>query len=159
MASSSHRWDLPEQFCLPRGLAAVRGCVFILYHLEPPSLERAAAEATAYLQLRQHFESMGVLIWLGQPFPPPSIEVRAAYSAVFNGQGPRVDVAAWIVDTEHSFGSSTVRSVSAQMFPRSCETELFREPFEAAAWIAGRTQGEQQEILEGLDALDRSHPG
>ena len=157
MSSTSHRWDLPEQYCIPRGLAAVRGRAFILYHPTAPELERAVREAEAYLKLREHTESMGVYIWLGQPFPPPSIEVRAAFAAAFGGGGPKVECVAWIVDSDRSLGASVVRSVSTQMFPRTAEVELFRDPFEGAAWLAKKIDGDVEAILDGLDTLDRSY--
>lgn len=155
--AASHTWDLPDQVCLRRGLAAVRGRVFILYHPTTPDLPRAVEEAQAYLELRSHFESMGVMIWLGQPFPPPSAEVRAAFATAF-ATGPKVDAVAWVVDSERSLGASVVRSVSTQMFPRSAEVQLFRDPFVAACWLAARADTETDMILDGLDALDRAQP-
>lgn len=157
VTSASHKWDLPEQYCIPRGLAAVRGRAFVLYHPSSPALDRAIAEAEAYLELRKHFDSMGVLIWLGQPFPPPSAEVRAAFAAVFGGSGPKVECVAWVVDSDRSLGASVVRSVSTQMFPGSATVEVFREPFEAAAWLGKRIDGDLTEILDGLDVLDRNY--
>jgi hypothetical protein len=156
-SSSSHNWHLPEQVCLPRGLAAVRGNTFILYHPTAPALERAIKEAQAYLEMRKHFESMTVLIWLGQPFPPPVPEVRAAYSAAFTS-GPKVDAVAWIVDSDRSLGASVVRSVSTQIFRREAKVELFRDPVAAAAWLAAITGDEAEWLLDGLDALDRAQP-
>lgn len=155
----SYDWQLPEQVCLPRGLAAVRGNTFILYHPVAPSLERAVREAQAYLEMRKHFEAMTVLIWLGQPFPPPEVEARAAYAAAF-AAGPRVDAVAWVVDSDRSLGVSVVRSVSTQMFPREAKVEVFREPMQAAAWISGYSAGESDidMLLDGLDALDRAQP-
>jgi hypothetical protein len=158
-SSSSHNWHLPEQVCLPRGLAAVRGNTFILYQPVSPQLERAVKEAQAYLEMRKHFESMTVLIWLGQPFPPPVPEVRAAYAAAFTS-GPKVDAVAWIVDSDRSLGASVVRSVSTQMFPREAKLELFRDPVAAAAWLISVLPGDSdvELILSGLDALDRAQP-
>jgi hypothetical protein len=157
-SSSSHNWHLPEQVCLPRGLAAVRGNTFILYHPVTPTLERAIKEAQAYLEMRKHFESMTVLIWLGQPFPPPAPEVRAAYAAAFTS-GPKVEAVAWIVDSDRSLGASVVRSVSTQMFRREAKVELFRDPIAAAAWLAAITGSNEPEwLLDGLDALDRAQP-
>ena len=133
-STSSHNWHLPDQVCLPRGLAAVRGSTFILYQPVSPPLERAVKEAQAYLEMRKHFDEMTVLIWLGQPFPPPSLEVRAAYAAAF-ASGPKVEAVAWVVDSDRSLGASVVRSVSTQMFPREAKVELFRDPVAAAAWL------------------------
>lgn len=156
---SSHNWHLPEQVCLPRGLAAVRGSTFILYHAVAPPLERAVKEAQAYLEMRKHFKSMTVLIWLGQPFPPPSAEVRAAHAAAFS-TGPKLDAVAWVVDSDRSLGASVVRSVSTQMFPRETKVEVFRDPAAAAAWLVQTAPGESdiELILSGLDALDRAQP-
>lgn len=156
---SSHNWHLPEQVCLPRGLAAVRGSTFILYHPVAPPLERAIKEAQAFLEMRKHFDSMTLLIWLGQPFPPPSAEVRAAYAAAFTS-GPKLDAVAWVVDTDRSLGASVVRSVSTQMFPREAKLEVFRDPAEAAAWLVanGDGEGDVEMLLSGLDALDRAQP-
>jgi hypothetical protein len=148
---------LPEQICLPRGLATVRGRVFILYHPVTPSLDRALREAQAYLGLRQHFESMVVLIWLGQPFPPPSAEVRAALAAAFVA-GPRVDAVAWIIDSDRSLSSSVVHSVSTQLFPRTSLVRTFRDPFEAAGWLTSIEGTDPEMILDGLDALDQAQP-
>lgn len=157
-ASSSHTWHLPDQVCLPRGLAAVRGSVFILYHPVAPELERAVKESDAYLDMRKHFDSMSALIWLGQPFPPPSLEVRAAYAAAFSA-GPKLNAVAWVMDDQRGLGSSVVRSVSTQMFPRESEVRLFRDPMEAARWlIEVEKEGEVDLILDGLDALDRAQP-
>jgi hypothetical protein len=156
-SSSSHNWHLPEQVCLPRGLAAVRGNTFILYQPVSPQLERAVKEAQAYLEMRKHFDAMTVLIWLGQPFPPPSPEVRAAYAAAFS-TGPKVEAVAWVVDSDRSLGASVVRSVSTQMFPREAKLELFRDPVAAAAWLISVLPGDSdvELILSGLDALDRA---
>jgi hypothetical protein len=158
-SSSSHNWHLPEQVCLPRGLAAVRGNTFILYQPVSPQLERAVKEAQAYLEMRKHFDAMTVLIWLGQPFPPPSPEVRAAYAAAFS-TGPKVEAVAWVVDSDRSLGASVVRSVSTQMFPREAKLELFRDPVAAAAWLISVLPGDSdvELILSGLDALDRAQP-
>jgi hypothetical protein len=158
-SSSSHNWHLPEQVCLPRGLAAVRGSTFILYQPVSPPLERAVKEAQAYLELRKHFQQMTVLIWLGQPFPPPSPEVRAAYAAAFS-TGPKVEAVAWVVDSDRSLGASVVRSVSTQMFPREAKLELFRDPVAAASWLVTISGGQVdvEMILDGLDALDRAQP-
>jgi hypothetical protein len=156
-SSSSHNWHLPEQVCLPRGLAAVRGNTFILYHPVWPPLERALKETQAYLEMRKHFESMTVLIWLGQPFPPPMPEVRAAYAAAFTS-GPKVDAVAWIVDSDRSLGASVVHSVSTQMFPREAKLEVFRDPVAAASWLATIAGDEPEWLLDGLDALDRAQP-
>jgi hypothetical protein len=136
----------------------VRGEVFILYHPVTPSLERAIQEAQAYLGLRGHFESMAVLIWLGQPFPPPSAEIRAAFASAF-AAGPKVTAVAWVVDSQRTFGASVVHSISAQMFPRGAEVRLFRDPFEASHWLATKVEADADEVLEGLDLLDRTHPG
>lgn len=130
--------------------------MFILYHPVAPSLERAVKEAEAFLRLREHFESMAVLVWLGQPFPPPSVEVRAAFAAAFGGGGPKVECVAWVVDSDRSLGTSVVSSVSTQMFPRVSEVKLFRDPFEAAAWVAKQVDGEAESVLDGLDELDRN---
>jgi hypothetical protein len=156
---SSHNWHLPEQVCLPRGLAAVRGSTFILYHPTAPPLERAIKEAHAYLEMRKHFEAMTLMIWLGQPFPPPSAEVRATFAAAFTS-GPKLDAIAWVVDSDRSLGASVVRSVSTQMFPREAKVEVFRDPAEAAAWLVanGDGEGDVEMILGGLDALDRAQP-
>jgi hypothetical protein len=156
---SSHNWHLPEQVCLPRGLAAVRGSTFILYHPVSPPLERAVKEAQAFLEMRKHFDAMTVLIWLGQPFPPPSPEVRAAYAAAFT-TGPKVEAVAWVVDSDRSLGASVVRSVSTQMFPREAKLEVFRDPAAAAAWLISVAPGDSdvELILSGLDALDRAQP-
>ncbi|WP_052556698.1 hypothetical protein [Enhygromyxa salina] len=157
MALASHNWQLNEQVCLPKGLAAVRGGVFILYHPVTPSLEVALREAKAYLEMRRHFESMAVLIWLGQPFPPPPAEVRAAFGAAFTA-GPKVTAVAWVVDSEHSLGASVVHSVSMQMFTGTSQVRLFRDPFEAASWISSIEGTEAELILDGLDTLDRAQP-
>jgi hypothetical protein len=156
-STSSHNWHLVDQVCLPRGLAAVRGSTFILYQPVSPPLERAVKEAQAYLEMRKHFDEMTVLIWLGQPFPPPSPEVRAAYAAAF-AAGPKVEAVAWVVDSDRSLGASVVRSVSTQMFPREAKLELFRDPIAAAAWLVTISGGEVEMILDGLDALDRAQP-
>jgi hypothetical protein len=158
-SSSSHNWNLPVQVCLPRGLAAVRGSTFILYHPVAPELERAIKEAQAYLEMRKHFKAMTLLIWLGQPFPPPSPEVRATYAAAFTS-GPRIDAVAWVVESDRGLGASVVRSVSTQMFPREAKIELFRDPVAAAGWLVEITGGEVdvEMLLDGLDALDRSQP-
>jgi hypothetical protein len=137
----------------------VRGNTFILYQPVSPPLERAVKEAQAYLEMRKHFDEMTVLIWLGQPFPPPSPEVRAAYAAAFS-TGPKVEAVAWVVDSDRSLGASVVRSVSTQMFPREAKLELFREPVAAAAWLISVLPGDSdvELILSGLDALDRAQP-
>lgn len=137
----------------------MRGRVFILYHPVSPSLERAVREAQAYVQLRQSFESMAVLIWLEKPIPPPVAEVRAALAAGF-AAGPQVEAVAWVVDSDRSLGASVVRSVSTQMFPREAKLEVFRDPAEAAAWLVANGDGEAdvELILSGLDALDRAQP-
>lgn len=135
----------------------MRGRVFILYHPVTPSLELALREAQAYLKMRPHFESMVVLIWLGQAFPPPSPEIRAAFSAAF-AAGPAVEAVAWVVDNEHSLGASIVHSVSMQMFSRSTSMRLFRDPFEAATWISSIEGSDAEMILDGLDTLDRAQP-
>ena len=157
MPLASHQWDLPDQVCLPRGLAAVRGRVFILYHPVTPELERAVREADAYLSLRPHFESLAVLIWLGQPFPPPSAEIRAAFATAFT-TGPTVEAVAWVLDNQRSLGASVVHSVSTQMFPRTSKVRLFNDPFDAASWLSTLELGEAEHILEGLEALDRAQP-
>lgn len=157
MAGSSHTWSLPEQVCLPRGLAAVRGRVFILYHPVTPTLERALREAAAYIKLREHFESMVVLIWVGQPFPPPPADVRAAFGAAF-ASGPAVEAVAWIVDSDRILSSSVMHSVSTQMFPRTAKVQIFRDPFEAAGWLTTIEGSDPELILDGLDALDQSQP-
>lgn len=131
--------------------------MFILYHPVTPSLERALREAEAYLSMRHHFESMVVLIWLGQPFPPPSPEVRAALAAAF-AAGPRVDAVAWIVDSDRSLSASVVHSVSTQLFPRTSQVRTFRDPFEAAGWLTGIVGTDPDMILDGLDALDQAQP-
>jgi hypothetical protein len=131
--------------------------VFILYHPTTPSLELALREAKAYLQMRKHFESMVVLIWLGQPFPPPSAEVRAALAAAFTA-GPKVEAVAWVVDSQHSLGASIVHSVSTQMFPGTASMRVFRDPFEAASWITSFEGTDAEMILDGLDTLDRAQP-
>ncbi|PRP90847.1 hypothetical protein ENSA5_60970 [Enhygromyxa salina] len=135
----------------------MRGRVFILYHPVTPTLERALEEAEAYLELRHHFESMSVFIWLGQPFPPPAPEIRAALAAGFAG-GPKVDAVGWVVDSDHSLGASVVHSVSTQMFPGVSCVQLFREPFEAAHWLSVVAKTEAELILDGLDTLDRAQP-
>jgi hypothetical protein len=148
---------LPQQLCLPRGLAAVRGRVFILYHPVTPSLDRALREAEAYVKMREHFESMVVFIWLGQPFPPPPAEIRAAFAAAF-ASGPKVEAVAWVVDSDRSLGASVVRSVSTQMFPRTGNVRIFRDPFEAAGWLTTIEGSDPELILDGLDALDQAQP-
>lgn len=157
MTLASHKWDLPDQVCLRKGLAAVRGRVFILYHPVTPTLERATEEAAAYLSLRSHFEAMIVLIWLGQPFPPPSAEIRAAFAAAFT-TGPKVEAVAWVVDNQRSLGASVVHSVSTHMFPRTSNIRLFSDPFDAASWLSSLDGGEAELILDGLEALDRAQP-
>ncbi|NVB40531.1 hypothetical protein G6O69_22005 [Pseudenhygromyxa sp. WMMC2535] len=155
-----HTWSLPEQVCLPRGLAAVRGSVFILYHPQQPSVERAQRECHAFRQLHGHFDSVSVLIWSGRPFPPPCAEVRSLYAEAFRS-GPSVEAVAWVVDTVLGVGRSIVASISAQMFPLGAETRIFHEPFEAAGWLsarAGEGSGDVDAILDGLDALDRATP-
>jgi hypothetical protein len=135
----------------------VRGRVFILYHPVTPTLSRALREAQAYLELRKHFESMAVLIWLGQPFPPPSAEVRAALAAAFTA-GPQVEAVAWIVDSDRSLSNSVVHSVSTQLFPRTSKIRTFRDPFEAASWLTTVEGTDPEAILDGLDALDQAQP-
>lgn len=135
----------------------MRGRVFILYHPVTPPLDRALREAQAYLSMREHFESMAVLIWLGQPFPPPSAEVRAALAAGF-GAGPRVEAVAWIVDSDRKLSSSVVHSVSTQLFPRTSKVRTFRDSFEAAGWLTGIEGTDPETILDGLDALDQAQP-
>ena len=137
----------------------MRGSTFILYHPATPELDQAIKEAQAYLEMRKHFEAMTLLIWLGQPFPPPSPEVRATYAAAFTS-GPRLKAVAWVVDSDRSLGASVVRSVSTQMFPREAKLELFRDPVAAATWLVTMTGGEVdvEMLLDGLDALDRAQP-
>lgn len=135
----------------------MRGNTFVLYHPTPPDLDRAVKETKAYLELRKHFEEMTVLIWLGQPFPPMSVEARAAYAAAFVS-GPKPVAVAWVLDTDRSLGASVVRSVSTQMFPRDTKCEVFRDPSAAAAWLVERGGGEIDMVLDGLDTLDRAHP-
>ena len=131
--------------------------MFILYHPVTPSLERAVREAQAYVELRQSFESMVVLIWLEKPFPPPSAEVRAALAAGF-AAGPRVEAVAWVVDSNRSLSSSIVHSVSTQLFPRTSKVRVFRDPFEGAAWLTTIEGTDPVMILDGLDALDQAQP-
>lgn len=131
--------------------------MFILYHPVTPTLDRALREAQAYVDLRPHFESMAVLIWLGQPFPPPSAEVRAALAAGFAG-GPPTEAVAWIVDSDRSLSSSVVHSVSTQLFPRTSKTKVFRDPFDAAAWLTTIEGTDPVMIIDGLDALDQAQP-
>ncbi|MFO7566106.1 MAG: hypothetical protein R6X02_25905 [Enhygromyxa sp.] len=135
----------------------MRGRVFILYHPVSPSLPRALSEAQAYVELRGRFESMAVLIWLGQPFPPPAAEVRAALAAGF-ASGPQVEAVAWIVDSDRSLSSSVVHSVSTQLFPRTSKIRTFRDPFEAAAWLTAIEGTDPEMILDGLDAIDQAQP-
>lgn len=137
----------------------MRGNTFILYQPVSPQLERAVKEAQAYLEMRKHFDEMTVLIWLGQPFPPPSLEARAAYATAFS-TGPKIQGVAWVVDSDRSLGASVVRSVSTQMFPRETKLELFRDPVAAAAWLISVAPGDSDVdlILSGLDALDRAQP-
>jgi hypothetical protein len=135
----------------------VRGRVFILYHPVTPMLSRALSEAQAFVDLRRHFESMVVLIWLGQPFPPPSAEVRAALAAGF-ARGPKVDAVAWIVDSDRSLSNSVVHSVSTQLFPRTSKVKTFRDPFEAAGWLTSIEGTDPEMILDGLDAIDQAQP-
>lgn len=152
----SHTWSLPEPVCLPRGLAAMRGRVFVLYHPTAPTLERAEREAQAYRGLRAHLDHAAVLIWVGQPWPPPSAEVRAALAAGFEA-GPRVDVVAWIVDSDRELGQSVVRGVSSQLFAAATPTRVFRDPYDAAGWLASfEVEADAELILDGLDALDRA---
>ncbi|PRQ06971.1 hypothetical protein ENSA7_33050 [Enhygromyxa salina] len=131
--------------------------MFILYHPVTPSLDVALREAKAYLEMRRHFESMVVLIWLGKMFPPPSAEVRAGFAAAF-AAGPTVTAVAWIVDTEHSLGASIVHSVSMQMFSSTAQVRLFRDPFDAASWLSSIEGTDAELILDGLEALDRAQP-
>jgi hypothetical protein len=131
--------------------------VFILYHPVTPSVDRAAREAQAYAELREKFESMVVLIWLGKPFPPPSAEVRAALAAGF-AAGPPVEAVAWIVDSDRSLSSSVVHSVSTQLFPRTSKTRVFRDPFDAAGWLTTIEGTDPVMIIDGLDALDQAQP-
>ncbi len=135
----------------------MRGRVFILYHPVTPPLERALREAQAYLSMRPHFESMAVLIWLGQPFPPPSPEIRAALAAAFTA-GPQVEAVAWVVDSTHNLGASVVHSVSTQLFPRTPKVRTFRDPFDAASWLTTIEGSDPELILEGLEALDQAQP-
>lgn len=159
MAASVHTWSLPEEVCLQRGLAAVRGRVFILYHPKAPSLARARREGEAFVRLRAHFESVSIMIWEGQPFPPPPTEVRQSYAEHF-ARGPSIDAVAWIVDSRRSMGASIVSSLSTQLFPRGAKTKVFREPFEAATWLTSFEDGGAgvEDIIDGLDTLDRSVP-
>jgi len=131
--------------------------VFILYHPVTPTLERAVREAAAYAKLREHFESMAVLIWIGQPFPPPSVEVRAAFAAGF-ASGPAIEAVAWVVDSDRILSGSVVRSVSTQMFPRAAQVQIFRDPFEAAGWLTTIEGTDPVFIIDGLDALDQAQP-
>jgi len=142
---------------MPRGLAAVRGQVFILYHPTRPSLERAAREAQAYERLREHFPAMNLLIWVGEPFPPPEQEVRKVYAQAFRA-GPPLNAVAWIVDTHIGMSGSVFTSISTQMFAPGTAVKVYREPFEAASWLAGveSSKADVDEILDGLDALDRA---
>ena len=131
--------------------------MFILYHPVTPSVDRATREAQAYAELRSKFESMAVLIWLGQPFPPPSAEVRAALAAGF-ARGPAIEAVAWMVDSDRSLSSSVVHSVSTQLFPRTSKVKTFRDPFDAAAWLTTIEGTDPVAILDGLDALDQAQP-
>lgn len=131
--------------------------MFILYHPVTPTLEVALREAQAYLKMREHFESMVVLIWLGQPFPPPPAEIRAAFAAAF-AAGPKVEAVAWVVDSEHSLGASIVHSISMQMFAGTSAVRLFRDPFEAANWVSSLEGSDAEMILDGLDTLDCAQP-
>ena len=142
---------------MPRGLAAVRGQVFILYHPKRPSLERASREAQAYERLRDHFGEMNLLIWVGEPFPPPPTEVRDVYAKAFRA-GPPVSSVAWIVDTHLGTSGSVFTSISTQMFVPGTKVKVYREPFEAASWLAGleNSKATVDAILDGLDALDRA---
>ncbi|HVI00635.1 MAG TPA: hypothetical protein VM869_18080 [Enhygromyxa sp.] len=100
---------------------------------------------------------MAVLIWLGQPFPPPSAEVRAALAAGF-ARGPAIEAVAWMVDSDRSLSSSVVHSVSTQLFPRTSKVKTFRDPFDAAAWLTTIEGTDPVAILDGLDALDQAQP-
>jgi hypothetical protein len=151
----SHTWSLPDQVCLQRGLAAVRGRVFILYHPVSPQLDRARREAQAYLGLRRHFDSMAILIWVGQAFPPPSAEVRLEFAAAF-AAGPRVDAVGWVVDSDRNLHKAMVQSVSTQLFPGCANSRIFRDPLEAATWLASLDGGDAELTLSGLDALDQA---
>jgi hypothetical protein len=122
-----------------------------------PTLEVALRQAQAYLKMRDHFEAMVVLIWLGQPFPPPSPEIRAAFAAAFTA-GPTVEAVAWVVDSDRSLGASIVHSVSMQMFSGTSNVRLFRDPLEAASWITSFEGTDAELILDGLDTLDRAQP-
>lgn len=135
----------------------MRGRVFILYHPVAPSLDRALSEAKAYVEMRRHFESMAVLIWLGQPFPPPPAEVRTALAAGF-ASGPQIEAVAWVIDSDRNLGNSVVHSVSTQLFPRLSKIRTFRDPFEAAAWLTTIEGTDPEMILDGLDALDQAQP-
>ena len=154
---TSHVWSLPPQVCLPAGLAAVRGRTFILYHPVAPPLSRAVREAHVYRKLRDHFESVCVYIWVGQPFPPPSTEAREVYADAF-ASGPGVDAVAWMVDSDRYLSTSLITSLSTQLFPRGAKARVFRDPFEAACWIHQFEGGDTEEILNGLDELDRATP-
>ena len=100
---------------------------------------------------------MAVLIWLGQPFPPPSAEVRAALGAGF-ASGPRVEAVAWVVDSDRTLSRSVVHSISTQLFPRTSKIRTFRDPFDAAAWLTTIEGTDPVLILDGLDALDQAQP-
>lgn len=100
---------------------------------------------------------MVVLIWLEQPFPPPSAEVRAALAAGF-AAGPPVEAVAWVVDSDRSLSSSIVHSVSTQLFPRTSKVRVFRDPFDGAAWLTTIEGTDPVMILDGLDALDQAQP-
>lgn len=154
-----HRWELPDRVCLGRGVAALRGRVFVMYHPTCPTVDHARREVTAYLKLRSHFESMLMLIWVGQPFPPPENDVRQMYREGF-ARGPQVESVAWVVDSSRSMGASIYNSLSMQIFPRTTNSRVFREPFEAAGWLSNfdGADADVENILDGLDTLDRAVP-
>ena len=157
MTVASHTWSLPEQVNLPPDLAAFRGRTFILYHPTTPPLARAIREGQAFRKLRGHAESVAVLIWALRPFPPPSAAVKEVFRQAF-ADGPQIDAAAWVVDTELVMGTSIVRSISTQVFGDGVPTSFFRDPFDAAAWLESLGAGEAREILSGLEELDRATP-
>ncbi|GEM_PF-3073269 len=162
MIATEYGWGQTGGVCLPRGLAAVRGRVFILYHPCPPTVERARREGQAYVRMCEHFESMVLLLWLGQPFPPLSEPVRAVYADHF-GRGPRVEAAAWVMDCQRSqlsFGRSLVTSMSTQILGAAATCRVFTEPFEATTWLSGLdgVDADLESILDGLDTLDRAPP-